>query len=299
MIDFIGIGTQKGGTTWLHHQLAKHPAVCVPRRKELRYFQTGVLEHDLGWYLSQWPRGPEAGLVRGEITPDYAPLPPEIAREIGRLFPGAKILLTIRNPIEQVWSHCRVHRLRWKADEGTPLTRVDALLYALQPQTEYYSDYSRVLDTWGSVFGDDRVHVILFDDIAQRPHEVMRDLWSFLGVEDIALADQQVSRAVNKSPEAPMPGIFRGAISARWAPRVRALNERLGGRVDAWVDDLERHADERALERVLEVCGRRRPSMLTGTLPAKVRDRWDRIRERLSGFERPTPASCSPGQSAA
>ena len=35
---FIGIGTQKAGTTWLYAQLARHPFVWMPPIKELHYF---------------------------------------------------------------------------------------------------------------------------------------------------------------------------------------------------------------------------------------------------------------------
>jgi sulfotransferase family protein len=35
--DFIGIGAQKAGTTWLYHNLRKHPQIWMPR-KELHYF---------------------------------------------------------------------------------------------------------------------------------------------------------------------------------------------------------------------------------------------------------------------
>ncbi len=33
-VDFLGIGMQKGGTTWLYHQLSRHPQVAFPRGKE-------------------------------------------------------------------------------------------------------------------------------------------------------------------------------------------------------------------------------------------------------------------------
>jgi len=35
---FIAIGPQKTGTTWLHHNLNKHPSVSLPKDKEIRYF---------------------------------------------------------------------------------------------------------------------------------------------------------------------------------------------------------------------------------------------------------------------
>ncbi len=36
--DFLGIGAQKAGTTWLHHNLARHPQIWMPPTKELHYF---------------------------------------------------------------------------------------------------------------------------------------------------------------------------------------------------------------------------------------------------------------------
>jgi hypothetical protein len=33
--DFIGIGAQKAGTTWLGHNLQLHPDVWMPRNREL------------------------------------------------------------------------------------------------------------------------------------------------------------------------------------------------------------------------------------------------------------------------
>lgn len=35
---FLGIGAQKAGTTWLAHNLAAHPDIYIPARKEIHYF---------------------------------------------------------------------------------------------------------------------------------------------------------------------------------------------------------------------------------------------------------------------
>lgn len=45
---FIGIGAQKAGTTWLAHQISRHPDVWMPPRKELHYFDF--------WMNSRWER---------------------------------------------------------------------------------------------------------------------------------------------------------------------------------------------------------------------------------------------------
>ncbi len=36
--DFLCVGAQKGGTSWLYQQLASHPDFWMPPIKEVRYF---------------------------------------------------------------------------------------------------------------------------------------------------------------------------------------------------------------------------------------------------------------------
>ena len=41
MVDFCGIGVQKGGTTWLYENLAAHPEIWFPFIKEVHFFDRG------------------------------------------------------------------------------------------------------------------------------------------------------------------------------------------------------------------------------------------------------------------
>ncbi len=42
--DFLGIGAQKAGTTWLHHNLSRHPRIWLPPVKEIHH-----LDHRPPW----------------------------------------------------------------------------------------------------------------------------------------------------------------------------------------------------------------------------------------------------------
>jgi hypothetical protein len=52
--DFIGIGAQKAGTTWLHRNLRAHPEIWMPR-KEVHYFNRKIHDHrtGIGRFLSR------------------------------------------------------------------------------------------------------------------------------------------------------------------------------------------------------------------------------------------------------
>ncbi len=58
--DFLCIGTQKSGTTWLFENLIKHPEVWTPPVKELHYFNRMCLNKDL---LGYWDMPHPVGLV--------------------------------------------------------------------------------------------------------------------------------------------------------------------------------------------------------------------------------------------
>lgn len=56
--DFIGIGAQKAGTTWLYYALAEHPDLWLPPLKELHYFNhaEATRRELLGRFVGQEPR---------------------------------------------------------------------------------------------------------------------------------------------------------------------------------------------------------------------------------------------------
>lgn len=67
--QFLGLGTQKGGTTTLQRLLEQHPQVWLSPSKELQFF---TLHYGLGesWYRQQF-KSAAAGKRCGDITPYY------------------------------------------------------------------------------------------------------------------------------------------------------------------------------------------------------------------------------------
>jgi len=47
--DFLGIGVQKGGTTWLYENLRNHPEIFMPRVKEIQYFNEIYVPRHRTW----------------------------------------------------------------------------------------------------------------------------------------------------------------------------------------------------------------------------------------------------------
>src|SRR3954452_15598229 len=121
--DFLVIGAQRAGTTWLHRVLRQHPRLWLPPVKELHYFDKlattrtyldakerrrvrmkGLLSLDpwlfrywFGrrgdrWYAKLFDAAQQNGLLAGEITPAYATLDEQVLRRIERINGEVKLI---------------------------------------------------------------------------------------------------------------------------------------------------------------------------------------------------------------
>lgn len=101
--DFLGIGTQKAGTTWLRLNLLAHPEVfCSTVRTggqwELHYFNNNFCK-SLRFYSRFFEPGRDK--VKGDITPNYCIIPRGRIRFIRRIMPDVKLIFLMRNPIDR------------------------------------------------------------------------------------------------------------------------------------------------------------------------------------------------------
>src|SRR5512143_2401645 len=134
--DFLIIGPQRTGTTWLHAHLRFHPQIFLSEPKELYFFSSlktrdpkRFVSDQLAWYLRffrdpLWRRAAKTALclwkhrewyrpiVRGEATASYAALDADVIADIAALNPDVKAILMIRNPIERAWSHAKKDLVR-------------------------------------------------------------------------------------------------------------------------------------------------------------------------------------------
>jgi hypothetical protein len=175
---YVGIGAQKCASTWLHRILAEHPEVAVPVSKEIDFFSW---HYDRGyqWYERYFATDKPAARQRGEISPSYF-CEPSVPARIARYAPDARILLSLRDPVERALSNHR-HEVR----EGHLLGDLsfEAGL-ANNPMYVEQGLYATHLRRWLEHFPREQLLVVLMDDVEQRPEEVCRTVYRFLGVDD-------------------------------------------------------------------------------------------------------------------
>jgi len=124
--NFLVIGAQKSGTTWLHHFLKTLPDVYVPENeKELMFFDTQSRYDSLGMkgYLNYFADVRNEPVI-GEVTPGYLwtsgdypewgppeefrlGIPDRIKAALG---PDVKLVAILRNPVDRAISAFLHHR---------------------------------------------------------------------------------------------------------------------------------------------------------------------------------------------
>lgn len=205
--DFLIVGPQRTGTTWLYHNLKKHPQVFLPRQKETyyfstlgrpdhRYFRFETLEEFLGAHMMERPRHrlkrhydclryygeryqPE---VRGEATATNALLPPETIRELVAIRSELKAVLMLRDPLERAWSHARKDLVRrhGKDPESVPFEEY-ARFFRASGQRGLAS-FASLIRTWSGELEPGHLFVGEFEMIESAPRDLLLALQRFLGI---------------------------------------------------------------------------------------------------------------------
>lgn len=109
--NFFILGAGKSGTTSLYHALKQHPQIHLPSVKEPSFFSRDfhVVANPVEYFnLFPWGKGKKR---YGEASHVYFSAP-ETAPVLHQLFPEAKFILIVRNPVNRSYSlyhHMRRH----------------------------------------------------------------------------------------------------------------------------------------------------------------------------------------------
>lgn len=227
--DFLGIGTPQSGTTWLFDKLVRHPDIFIPERKEMEFFyweRTELHKRVLGLreYVAHY-RGAGAR-CKGDLTPNYAVLPPERIRYIARLMTGARLILVLRDPVERSWSTTR--RLLPRYFGGVP-DDPQTIVHFLERESWIHelSDYPSIIDRWCEVFPRTDLLMVGFGAIQERPSEVLRAILGHIGVDAQATPEaSDLEARGNPNPELAIPGVVEDYLSERYADVLREMERR-------------------------------------------------------------------------
>jgi hypothetical protein len=188
--DFLGLGAQKAGTSWISSCLYDHPQVCIPI-KDLHFFsRERNWVRGITWYEEQFARcGPKS--MAGEFSTSYLADPVAPGR-IHEHYPRVRMITCLRNPAERAFSNF-LNDLQ----AGTLPPRA-SFEEAVESHPEYTQQgaYASQLRRYLDLFPRESMLIVLYDDLQRDPLPFMSSIYRFLEVDD-AFVPRMLHERVN------------------------------------------------------------------------------------------------------
>lgn len=178
--------------------LKRHLSTLLKKRKlslsdlrwDIRYFFGTQNDH---WYKSLF----HDEMLSGDITPIYCDLSERTIENIKALIPEAKIIISLRDPIEREWSRARMNLLKRKQKSSiSAIPSEEVIEHFKDPVHHNSNDYVALVNSWKQYFGEEKVFVFFFDELKEAPQELMNKICLFLNIQPIKI--DNLSRKVNE-----------------------------------------------------------------------------------------------------
>jgi len=189
--NFFVVGAPRAGTTALYQYLRQHPDIYLPKRKELHYF---TRDHAASSYYRPQVIRTEYEYLRhfsarkgqplaGDFSPSYLYFE-AAAEEILRFSNDARIIAILRNPTKRTISHYLMDVAKGLQDKPLSAfyekTAENSLFHF-----EYIgaSLYAEGVARYRRLFGPDRVHVIVSEELWTNAEPTIVEVLRFLGAD--------------------------------------------------------------------------------------------------------------------
>ena len=201
--DFIGLGAQKAGTSWIYGCLYEHAQLCLPV-KEIHFFSRDRhYAKGIEWY-EEYFSSCSPDLLKGELSTSYL-YSPDAAKRIYEYRPGVKLIACLRNPITRAFSNYQNDIMAGQVSPNIPFER------AVEKHPEYLEQgfYSQQLSHYFKRFDQGQLLLLIYEDSRKDALKFIQTIFHFLDVDPHFV-----------------PGMFERQVNVAHVPRSVAL-ERL------------------------------------------------------------------------
>jgi hypothetical protein len=273
--DFLGIGAQKAGTTWLHLNLRRHPGVWLPPVKELQYFNEIYVTRHRRWMEPYRKKHGVRALTHhiGKVPQekwDYrliARLADIIATEssdewygsifalaqkrqiCGEISPqycllpneGIEHILRLSPSVKIVFSLRDPIERNWsqiRMISSKKASGVDLMRIAELPDVVQRANYPALIARWSKYIPQDRMLILFMEDILAKPVELMSQVCKFLGVDFKKEMFRQLDKPAYVGKQLEMPPEVYGLLKDQLHPIYVEMSKLYPENAGQW---LQRH----------------------------------------------------------
>ncbi|MEZ5404973.1 MAG: sulfotransferase [Verrucomicrobiia bacterium] len=200
-VNFLIVGTQKGGTTALANFLSQHPEICFAPQKEVHFFDSPQFQDSTTveeWqknYSQAFPNYQNQTLI-GEATPIYMYWP-QIAQRIHRYNSNMKLIFLLRNPIERAISHYRMESQRGNETLSFGQACFTEPFRLFQDRNNlsetsslrrhsylHRGFYRKQVEQFRRLFPDSQILILKNEDLLNHHDIILKKIYHFLAVKD-------------------------------------------------------------------------------------------------------------------
>ena len=245
--EFVIIGAQKCGTSFLYQLLVQHPRVKPAFAKEVHYFDLNFGKGD-NWSRSYFPldRRNSRTYITGEASPYYL-FHPHAPRRASTVLPDAKLIVMLRNPVDRAYSHYQHQVKRGKGEGRETLTFEEAIEaekrilpgeVSKMLQDEFYESlrhrtrsylrrgiYIDQLLAWSSFFPRKQMLILKSEDLFNDTTNVLERILDFLKIPHWVPETYSIP---NKREYAGVSPLIRQRLDEYYKPHNQRLYEYLG-----------------------------------------------------------------------
>lgn len=201
IVDFIIMGTQKGGTTSAQLNLAKNNDIFL-YPEEIHYFDLN-LKRGLNWYMKHFDYNKK---MVGEKTPELMYLEYTFPY-IQSLNPSLKIILFLRNPVMRAFSAWKMDKNRNGLEYDNFETCIDnEIKYRLNENKNFHTAsyhylqrglYYKQIKNIIKWFQKENILILISENVATNMTTEYNKIYSFLGVKLLYDIDYKKERVSN------------------------------------------------------------------------------------------------------
>lgn len=246
--DFLILGAEKAGTTFLYSFLQEHPDFRAAAKKEVHYFDSRKFEFGPQWYRAQFPRQEGIGkrnTITGEASPYYL-LHPLAAKRAYELMPDVKLIVLLRNPIDRAYSGYQ-HKVRDGVEPLSFEAAIEAEPERLAGERDklindgtYYSKnyrwysyltrgiYVDQIKRWQEYFAPNQFMIIKSEDFFEEPLSTLDRVCNFVGLQERQVNVRNPERSGKGAKYEPIKPEVRGRLETYFKPHNQRLYDYLG-----------------------------------------------------------------------
>lgn len=172
--NFLFIGPDKTGSSWMYAILKQHPQCYVPQCKDI-YFFDRYYNRGLEWYFSFFKESDSSHLAIGELSHDYL-FSEEVAKRIKADLPNVKLMTCLRHPVERTFSHYLFMIRSGRTQEPFEVALKN------YPELINNSLYYKHLSQYLKYFSKEQLKILLFQDLKSDPKHFAKQIFDYLDV---------------------------------------------------------------------------------------------------------------------